>query len=468
MKMANVEMVFEAGKTALILLEVVLIFNFVIIVHELGHFFAAWQCGLKVDKFSIWFGPALWKKTVAGVEYRVGCIPAGGFVSIPQMASVESTREKPGNFLPIVSPWGKILVALSGPLFSLLLALVFAVLVWVLGRPVSEPETTTVIGYVVPGGPAASAGIRVGDKILAVDGHPVSRFAGAGQVSDTIVWNVARSEKPTVQISLDRGGERISLEVTPIVPRTNSLERKALRQIGIAPAQLPIIANIFENSPAWLAGLRKRDAIVAADNRTVYSVMELTEIIKGHGIQPIELTVQRSEHTFQVAIIPCILQGRKSPYLGILWDNRGRMNTSHPTPIDQVIAGAQTIWETIVAITSKKSEIKMQHLSGFVGIMHLYYLSFVAPEGWKMALWLSVALNVNVAILNLFPIPPLDGGHILLSLFEGVCRRPIQQSALEKVQAVFTLLLIGFILYLTFYDIQDFPWKVHNHNASQK
>ena len=458
----DMEMLLEVGKTALILLEVILIFNFVIIVHELGHFFSARQCGLKVDRFSIWFGPALWRKTVAGVEYRVGCIPAGGFVSIPQMASVEPAKKEQAHSLPVVSPWGKIFVALSGPLFSLLLAFVFAALVWLLGKPISEPETTTVIGYVVPNGPAASAGICVGDKILAVDGHSVSHFASAGRINDTVVWNVARSEKPTIQISLDRDGKRLSLDVRPVVPQTNGLKRKGLRQIGIAPAQLPIIASIFENSPAWQAGLQKRDAIVAANGRRVRSVMELADIVRANGIQPLKLTIQRGGYALQAAVTPCILQGRKSPCLGILWDSRGRMSSSHPTPINQVVAGIQTTWETIAAIASKKSEIRMQHLSGFVGIMRLYYLSFVAPEGWKVALCFSVALNVNVAILNLFPIPPLDGGHVLLSLFEGIRRRPVQQSALEKIQVAFTLLLIGFMLYLTFYDIQDFPWRSPN------
>ncbi|QQY10310.1 MAG: RIP metalloprotease RseP [Candidatus Xiphinematobacter sp.] len=452
------EMVFEAGKTALVFLEVVLIFNFIIIVHELGHFFAARRCGLKVDRFSVWFGPALWKKTVSGVEYRLGCVPAGGFVSIPNMSSVEPINKTPDGCFPVVSPWRKIFVAFSGPLFSLLLAFVFAALVWALGRPISESEATTVIGYIDPNGPAAGAGIHVGDKILAIDGHPVSRFAGAGQVNDTIVWNVARSEKPTIRISLVRGGKRLAFDIRPVVPQTNSLGRKGFRQIGVAPAQLPVIANIFENSPAWQAGLRKRDAIVATNGQKVYSVRELADIIKVRGIQPLKLTVQRAEHTLQVAVTPCILQGKQSPCLGILWDNRGRVHTSHPTPIDQIIAGVQTVWETLMAVASKKSEIKMQHLSGFVGIMRLYYLSFVAPEGWKMALWLSVALNVNVAVLNLFPIPPLDGGHILLSVIEWIRRRPVQESALEKVQIAFTLLLIGFVLYLTFYDIQDFPW----------
>lgn len=454
------ETAFAIWKTTLIFLEVIFSFNLVIVVHELGHFFAARKCGLKVDKFSIWFGPALWKKSIDGVEFRIGCVPAGGFVSIPQMVAVKATEERT-DCLPVISPWNKVLVACAGPFFSLLLAFFFAVVVWAVGRPVSEPETTTIVGHVEAGGPAANVGIQVGDKILSVDGHPVRRFTGAGQITDTVIWNVVRSEKPTIRIALDRGGKKLSFDVTPVIPQTNSLERKGLRQIGIGPAQLLIVADVFENSPAWQAGLRKRDIIIALNEQKVCSLMPFVDVIRKNNVQPLKLTIQRSEHIFSVTLVPNIPKGKQQLHLGILWDDHGMVSVAYPNPISQMVACVQTVWETLVAVISPKSAIKMQHLSGFVGIMRLYYLSFVAPEGWKTALWFSVILNVNIAILNLFPIPPLDGGHILLSLFEGIQRRCVRRSAWEKVQAVFTLLVIGFMLYLTFYDVQDLScsWK---------
>src|SRR6267378_4055549 len=144
-------------KPVLIAIEVLLLFNLLIFVHELGHFLAARWRGLKVDRFAIWFGKPLWKKKINGVEYALGTIPAGGYVSLPQMATMEAiegksdTSDKP---LPPISALDKIIVAFAGPLFSFLLAIVFAFVVMVVGRPVSDTETTTIIGYVVKGGPA--------------------------------------------------------------------------------------------------------------------------------------------------------------------------------------------------------------------------------------------------------------------------------------------------------------------------
>src|SRR5213082_431466 len=125
-------------KFVLIVLEVLLLFNLLIFVHELGHFLAARWRGLKVDRFAIWFGKPIWKKKINGVEYALGTIPAGGYVALPQMATMEAIEgkgESSGTVLPPISALDKIIVAIAGPLFSFLLALVFAVVVWGVGRP---------------------------------------------------------------------------------------------------------------------------------------------------------------------------------------------------------------------------------------------------------------------------------------------------------------------------------------------
>src|SRR6185295_2831018 len=152
-----------------ILLEVVLLFNLLIVVHELGHFLAARWRGLFIEGFGVWFGKPIWKKTINGVQYSLGSLPFGGFVKLPQLAPME------------------IIEAVAGPLFSLLLALVFACIVWAVGHPVSESDLTTVVGYVQKDSPAAKAGIQPGDKIVEVDGRPVSRFFG---MNDSVVWAV--------------------------------------------------------------------------------------------------------------------------------------------------------------------------------------------------------------------------------------------------------------------------------------
>src|ERR1043165_8485775 len=130
--------------------EALLALNLLIFVHELGHFLAARWRGMKVERFAIWFGKPIWKKTIGGVEYALGWIPAGGYVSLPQMATMEMIEGKAGEEtqqLPNAAPLDKIIVAFAGPLFSFLLAILFAVVVWQVGKPVSAADTKPILGW---------------------------------------------------------------------------------------------------------------------------------------------------------------------------------------------------------------------------------------------------------------------------------------------------------------------------------
>src|SRR5580692_2271891 len=169
-----------------IALEVVLLFNLLIGVHELGHFLAAKWRGLRIDRFAIWFGKPIWKAKIGGVEYALGWIPAGGYVALPQMATMEAIEGKsdtPPSQLPPISALDKIIVAIAGPLFSFLLALFFAFIVWQVGKPTTEGDNTTQIGWVEPGGQAWKAGLRPGDTIVAINDYPVKHFSATTQDS---------------------------------------------------------------------------------------------------------------------------------------------------------------------------------------------------------------------------------------------------------------------------------------------
>src|SRR5438876_2939842 len=174
-------MLLHVARVVLILLEVLVLFNLLIVVHELGHFLAARWRGLYIERFGVWFGKPLWKKTINGVQYSLGSLPFGGFVALPQLAPmdiIEGKADVDRAKLAPISALDKIIVAVAGPIFSLLLALSFAGVVWAVGHPVSEGDSTTVIGYVMPDSPAQKAGLEPGDKILSVDGKPVKRFMG--------------------------------------------------------------------------------------------------------------------------------------------------------------------------------------------------------------------------------------------------------------------------------------------------
>lgn len=441
-----------------IILEVVLLFNLLIVVHELGHFFAAKWRGLKVEKFAIWFGKPLWSKTVGGVEYRLGSIPAGGFVAIPQLApmeAIEGKTDEKGEDLPPARPLDKIIVAAAGPAASLGLAFLFACVVWFVGRPVSEAETTNQIGYVLEGGPAARAGLQAGDRILSVNGHPVKRINGMGRMGDSVAWNVAVSSSPVIPIRFERDGKERVVEVEPLVQPRSGWGRKNLRQIQIIPAVTPMVARVFSNSPAEQAGLRSGDLVVAANDRPLLSQPALAEILNTTKGAPVKLTIRRGGADFPVMVTPRIPEGEKQARIGIQWDERGVVALVHPGPLVQIKSSILTMWETISAVTDRRSEVGVQQLSGPVGIMRVYYLLFQNPMGWQLALWFSVVLNVNLAIMNLLPLPVLDGGHILLALIEWICGHPIHQKTLEVVQSAFAMLLIGAMLYISFFDVSD-------------
>src|SRR3954463_1853194 len=146
-------MILHIARVIFILLEVLILFNLLIVVHELGHFLAARWRGLYIEKFGVWFGKPLWKKTINGVQYSLGSLPFGGFVALPQLAPmdiIEGKADVERQQLPPVKAFDKIIVAVAGPFFSLLLAFVIAGLIWAVGYPVSEADTSTTIGYIRP------------------------------------------------------------------------------------------------------------------------------------------------------------------------------------------------------------------------------------------------------------------------------------------------------------------------------
>ncbi len=448
-------MLLHALRIIFILLEVVVLFNLLIVVHELGHFLAARWRGLVIERFGVWFGKPLWKKTYNGVEYSLGSIPLGGFVALPQLAPmdiIEGETEVDRAQLPRVSALDKIIVAIAGPLFSLMLAVIFAAVVWGVGHPVSEADTTTIIGYVEHNSPGEKAGLKAGDKILEVDGQKVTRFSG---MNDSVTWNVIRSEGDTIPFVIERGGKRLSMSVTPYIAPSSGWRRKSVRQVLIYPATTPVIDQVQPNTPAAAAGLKHGDIILGYDGTRIYSPVALAAYVETHAGKPISLAVERHGKRLDLTVTPQILPKEKSPRIGIAWDTSGRMTIAHPNPIEQVYNSVTSTLDTIGAVASPKSDVKLQHLSGPLGIFRIYYLLFENERGWQLALWFSVILNVNLAILNMLPIPVLDGGHIVLALVEAVRRKPVNIRVLEFVQTGCAVLIIGYIAYISFFDVGD-------------
>ena len=466
------EVLFSILRFIGVLFLVLMMFNIMIVVHEWGHFLAGRWRGLYIDRFQIWFGKPIWKKTYNGVQYGLGWIPAGGFVSLPQMAPMESIEGKvdddtPKKQLPPISPLDKIIVAFAGPLFSFLLAVVFAVVVWAVKKPVTESVGTTTIGSVVEASPAEKAGLKAGDRITFVDGQQVKRFQG---MESSIMWTIISSTNQNIEIDFVRpgAGEMSVIVERPAEAKAVEVEgswfkkawayvssRPALRTIGIFPQISPVVGRVMDNSPAKAAGLHTGDVIKSIAGTAVSSPEEVANF-KWEVGKPVALTYSRKDKLVETTISPRIpeVAGTKA-LIGVGWDGDGIRTLVREDPATQVVNSVKAIVKTLQAVFSPKSDVKAGHLSGPVGIMGLYYDLFQHSEGWRLALWFSVLLNVNLAILNLLPFPVLDGGHIVMASVEWVSKRQIPFKFLEIVQTAFVLLLLGFMAFVTLKDVGD-------------
>ena len=453
---------------ALLVAVVLISFNLIIFVHELGHFVAAKWRGLKVERFQIWFGRPLWKKEIGGVQYGLGWIPAGGFVALPQMAPMEAIEGGNKNEAPLppIKPLDKIIVAFAGPLFSLLLALLAATIVWKIGKP-ADIMPSQVIGSVEKDSPGEKAGLRVGDKILKVNGKDVHAFRGR---LDSIFEQIILSEGKDIVFTVERPGEPQPLTLTSTfeIDATKWYQRRALRRVGIAPEVTSVeIAAVmtgdpakgYPPSPAEKAGLKPGDIVVRADGRPVTNRDVFLEIIKAAGTRPFEIEYKRDGKSTTVtlaAVVPVSPAG-KSPMIGIEpMDNTYIDETmQHPGPWQQVRDSLESMWMTISKLISPKSNIGLDHLSGPIGIGMVKYAMLEMEHPLNRLLGFFVLFNVNLAVFNMLPLPVLDGGHITLALAESIARRPVRARFLEWLQTGFALLLMSLMLYVTSKDIGD-------------
>lgn len=448
-------------RSILLIIGVVLLFNLMIFVHELGHFFAARWRGLYVDRFQIWFGKPLWKKKINGVEWGLGWIPAGGFVSLPQMApmeSIEGESDIPKD-LPPIKAWDKIIVAFAGPLFSFLLAILFACVVWGVGKPGIKMDVTTV-GYVQPGSAAAEAGLKPGDKITAVDDFPVTQWIGN---MEGVKERIMLGENPTIRFTVERPGvdKPMVIESGYTIPETKWWQRRAMREAGFGFASRSLVEGTLPDSPAEKAGLKKGDEILAMNGQKVWSPVTISaEMANG---KPVTLTVSRDgQEPVEVVVTPeqpanaAEIKDSK-PIAGIQWGLGDAITEimEHPKPMDQIGLSFNWMKLTMEKIMASGSDVGVQHLAGPVGIGTQFYNMLNSPNGWSLALWFAVVLNVNLAVLNMLPLPVVDGGHVVMGVVESVRGKPMNGRILEWVQTAFAFTLMAFFLFVTTKDVGD-------------
>ncbi len=427
-------------------LAVLLMFGASIFVHELGHFWVALRRKMQVDAFAIGLGPKIWGRVHNGIEYSIRWIPAGGFVRLPQMytsETLEGSGPSSGTPVPPAPPGSKILVALAGPVMNLIFAFIVATIIYFVGLPVLI--NPSVIGRLDPKSPEAAMGIREGDRIVEFAGRPVKSWE---EINNTVV--LARTNQ--FDAVIEREGVRRPYQLTAKVN-----PEIGLKWLNLEPHDHPVVGAVEPGMPAATAGLRKGDRFVSFDNVPVVSQEHLIELVKKREGKESVVVVEREGTPVTLHVTPRYDPQTKRGRMGVVFAGGVyEVMKPGPTPWAQVYS----VWERTVAtlsavMHSKETGVKASDFSGPVGILASMFVE--TKTDYRRALNFLVLLNVSLALLNLLPMPVLDGGHIVMAIIEKIRRRPLSLKFVEYAYTGFAVLLLSFMLYVTFFDVRRLP-----------
>ncbi len=447
---------------------VVLFFGGSIFVHELGHFLAARWRGVHVERFSIGFGPKICSWRLGATEYRLSWLPFGGYVLLPQLAdlgAIEGTSQTDVSRLPPVNYTSKLIVFVAGAVFNVLFAFALACIIWVHGERMSNDETTTRIGYVTPtvqlpdgtttASPAALAGLRAGDRILAIDGQKINSWSDLIQM---LVLGSGRGPagQPQSIFTVERDGRTFSVTLYPRL-----LSEDKIRKVGIEAAYQLTVDDVQPGSLGQKTGLQPDDRILSVDGTPVLNINGLGDYLFAHAGQVVKLGILRGQTELSLSLPPRAPVKDLSD-LGV--DFVPASHLVHPSPLAQIADNLRWTFHTIGSELNPHSDVGFSDLSGPAGIVHFFHEA--AETGLLAVISFTILINVNLAILNLLPLPILDGGQIVFATIGKLRGRALPVNIVAAAQSVFMVLLLTMLVYVTFFDVRRWHRDAEEEKAA--
>jgi len=431
------------------ILAFVFVLGVLIFVHELGHFLMARRIGVRVLTFSLGFGPKLLAVRRGDTEYCISAIPLGGYVKMAGENPDDARTGASDEFLS-KSKWQRFQVLVMGPVMNLLLAVVVMAVVLYQGAP--SPlffEQPVVIGSITSQSPMKAAGIQPGDRIVSVDGDPVPTW------EDFLNVMVAKSKQRAL-LRVERDGQMF--DVTLVPNGVGKYDMVNLESLGVSPIVHPQVSSLQHDAPGYEAGMRPGDVVMAAGGEAGITRDRLVELIKAHEGKPLVLDIKRNDATEKITVTPrrigdTVIIGAQL--------NSAEQRTIEPGPIQAVKMSLDKNWEWAKMIVQTLGGLFTRHTSvkQLMGPVAIADLSGMAAQEGILALFsLMAMISLNLGLLNLMPIPVLDGGHIAILALEGVSRRDFSMKVKEKMLLAGFVLLLMLMVTVIYNDLTRIQW----------
>lgn len=428
------------------LLAFLFVLGVLIFVHELGHFLAARRLGVRVLTFSLGFGPKLLKIKRGDTEYCISVIPLGGYVKMAGENPEDPRSGSPDEFLSRTK-WERFQILIAGAAMNIILAVVVMAVVLAQGAEVPVyQDAPPVVGAVAPGSPAERVGIRPGDRILTVDGDNIDTW-------EDLAIAIGMRPSRDVAVTLLRDGQTESVTVHP-----NPETRFEFGDIGVLPDASPRIRAVVAGDPADRAGLRAGDEVVSVNGERVVFSRQLSEALRRNAGKRVELLVRRGGEEMRIGMMPESRAGYPA-WIGVTIAEATKPFNPGPweavkLSVERNIEFGGLIFRTLGGLFI--GETSLRQLQGPVAIAQLSGES--AAAGWIALFTLMASISLNLGLLNLMPIPVLDGGHILIMALEGIARRDFSMAVKEKMLLAGFVLLMMLMVTVIYNDLMRITW----------